>query len=58
MAAAVAIGLWKIFLLFFLFPTFFVLIELLEEDHILGILDTTIMTAIFAVLLALLVTYG
>ncbi len=51
-------SLSNIFLLLFLFPTFFVLIELLEEDHTLGILDTTIMTAIFAMLIVLMVSYG
>lgn len=51
-------ALSNVFLLLFLFPTFFVLIELLEEDHTLGILDTTIMTAIFALLIVLMVTYG
>jgi Ca2+/Na+ antiporter len=48
----------NILLLLFLFPTFFVLVELLEEDHTLGVLDTTIMTAIFLLLIVLLVTYG
>lgn len=48
----------NIFLLIFLFPTFFVLVELLKESHTLGILDTTIMTAIFLLLITLLVTYG
>jgi len=48
----------NIFLLIFLFPTFFVLVELIEEDHTLGILDTTIMTAIILLLILLLVTYG
>jgi len=48
----------NIFLLLFLFPTFFVLLELIEEDHTLGILDTTIMTAIVALLILVLVTYG
>jgi hypothetical protein len=48
----------NILLLLFLFPTFFVLVELLEEDHTLGILDTAIMTAIFGMLVLLLVTYG
>ncbi|MFA9459752.1 hypothetical protein [Thiohalorhabdus methylotrophus] len=51
-------GLSNTFLLLFLFPTFFVLLELLEEDHTLGLLDTTIMTAIVALLLLVLVTYG
>jgi len=48
----------NIFLLIFLFPTFFVLVELIEEDHTLGILDATIMTAIILMLIMLLVTYG
>jgi len=48
----------NIFLLIFLFPTFFVLVELLEESHTLGILDTTIMSAIILLLIMLLVTYG
>jgi len=45
-------------LLLFLFPMLFVLVELLEEDHTLGILDTTIMVAIFLMLIALLLSYG
>lgn len=45
-------------LMLFLFPMLFVLIELLEEDHTLGILDTTIMVSIFTLLIALLLTYG
>jgi hypothetical protein len=48
----------NIFLLIFLFPTFFVLLELIEEDHTLGLLDTTIMTTIILLLILLLVTYG
>lgn len=48
----------NILLLTFLAPTFFVLAELIEEDHTLSILDATIMTAIFLLLLILLVTYG
>jgi len=46
------------FLLLFLFPTFYTLSSLLEEDHTLGILDTTIMTGIFLFLIVLLVRYG
>ncbi|KPV41041.1 hypothetical protein AN478_03705 [Thiohalorhabdus denitrificans] len=46
------------FLLLFLFPTFFVLLELIEENHTLGILDTTIMTAIVALLILVLIAYG
>lgn len=48
----------NIFLLLFLFPTFYTLTSLLEEDHTLGILDTTIMTGIFLFLIVLLVSYG
>lgn len=45
-------------LLLFLFPMLFVLIELLQEDHTLDVLDTTIMLAIFSLLIALLLGYG
>jgi hypothetical protein len=45
-------------LLLFLFPMLFVLVELLEEDHTLGLLDATIMVAIFLLLIALLLSYG
>jgi hypothetical protein len=45
-------------LLLFLFPMLFVLVELLEEDHTLDLLDTTIMVAIFLLLIALLLIYG
>jgi len=48
----------NIFLLIFLFPTFFVLVELIQKDHTLGILDATIMTVIVLMLIMLLVTYG
>lgn len=51
-------SLSNIFLLLFLFPTFYTLSSLLEEDHTLGILDTTIMTGIFLFLISLLVSYG
>jgi hypothetical protein len=34
------------------------LVELLEEDHTLGRLDTVIMTSIFVLLILLLITYG
>jgi len=53
-----AFSLPHMLLLLFLFPMLFVLVELLEEDHTLGILDTTIMAAIFVLLIALLLTYG
>jgi hypothetical protein len=45
-------------LLLFLFPMLFVLVELLEADHTLDVLDTTIMAAIFLLLIALLLSYG
>ncbi len=48
----------NILLLLFLFPMLFVLVELLQEDHTLDVLDTTIMIAIFALLIALLLGYG
>ena len=47
-----------ILLILFLFPTFFVLLELIAEDHTFGILDTIIMTSMVAVLILLLVSYG
>lgn len=48
----------NILLLAFLYPTFYVLAGLIEEDHTLGILDATIMSVIFLLLILLLVTYG
>ncbi len=48
----------NILLLLFLFPMLFVLVEVLREDHTLGVLDTTVMAAIFLLLLALLLSYG
>ena len=47
-----------ILLVLFLFPTFFVLLELIAEDHTFGILDTTIMTSMVIVLILLLVSYA
>ena len=47
-----------ILLVLFLFPTFFVLLELIAEDHTFDLLDTTIMTSMVAVLILLLVSYG
>jgi hypothetical protein len=41
-----------------LFPTFFVLLELIQEDHTLGALDTTIMAAIFVLIITILLAYG
>jgi hypothetical protein len=48
----------NVLLLLFLFPTFYTLTSLLEEDHTLGILDTVIMTGIFLFLIVLLATHG
>jgi hypothetical protein len=48
----------NILLLLFLFPTFYTLSSLLENDHTLGILDTVIMTGLFLFLIVLLVTHG
>jgi Co/Zn/Cd efflux system component len=48
----------NILLLIFLFPTLHTLASLLENDHTMDILDTTIMVALVALLLILLVTYG
>jgi hypothetical protein len=41
-----------------LFPTCFVLLELIQEDHTLGPLDTAIMAAIFILIITILLTYG
>ena len=41
-----------------LFPTFYVLIALIEEDHTLGLLDTVIMAAIFLLIILILIAYG
>jgi Ca2+/Na+ antiporter len=48
----------NILLVIFLFPTFHVLASLLENDHTMDILDTTIMVAIVGLLLLLLMAYG
>ena len=45
-------------LLLFLFPMLFVLVELLEADHTMDLLDTTIMIVIFLLLIVLLLDYG
>ena len=47
-------GVSIILLFVFLFPTFFVLIALLEEDHTFGILDTVIMASICLLILLIL----
>jgi Ca2+/Na+ antiporter len=48
----------NILLLIFLFPTLHTLASLLENDHTMDILDTTIMVALVVLLLLLLVAYG
>ena len=48
----------NILLLMFLFPTLHTLASLLENDHTMDILDTTIMVALVGLLLILLVAYG
>jgi hypothetical protein len=53
-----AFSVSNVLLLLFLFPTFYTLTSLLEEDHTLGILDTVIMTGIFLFLIVLLATHG
>jgi hypothetical protein len=47
-----------VLLFLLLFPTFFVLLELIQEDHTLGALDTTIMAAIFILIISILIAYG
>jgi uncharacterized membrane protein len=53
-----AFSVSNVLLLLFLFPTFYTLTSLLEEDHTLGILDTVIMSGIFLFLIVLLATHG
>lgn len=48
----------NILLLIFIFPTFHTLATLLENDHTMDILDTTIMVVIVVLLLFLLVAYS
>lgn len=48
----------SVLLFVMLFPTFFVLTALLEEDHTLSGLDTAIMGAIFLLIILILVSYG
>lgn len=47
-----------ILLFVFLFPTFFVLLELIEDDHTFGILDTVIMASTCLLILLILLAYG
>tara|TARA_R110000751_G_scaffold15290_1_gene49220 strand:+ start:32535 stop:33932 length:1398 start_codon:yes stop_codon:yes gene_type:complete len=48
----------NILLVIFLFPTLHTLASLLEKDHTMDVLDTTIMVAMVGLLLLLLVVYG
>lgn len=48
----------NVMLFVLLFPTFFVLMELIEEDHTLSALDTAIMAAIFVLIILILIAYG
>ncbi len=52
------ISLSNVLLFGMLFPTFYVLIGLIEEDHTLGPLDTTIMASIFLLIILILIAYG
>lgn len=54
----IAFSVPNILLVVFLFPTFHTLAALLENDHTMGVLDTTIMIALIGLLILLLVTYG
>ncbi len=54
----IAFGLSATLLFLLLFPVFFVLVTLLEEDHTFGSLDTAIMTVIVLLVLLILVFYG
>jgi hypothetical protein len=47
-----------VLLFILLFPTFYVLIALIEEDHTLGALDTVTMLSIFVLIILILVGYG
>lgn len=48
----------NVLLFVLLFPTFFVLTDLIEEDHTLSALDTAIMAAIFLLIILILIGYG
>ena len=48
----------NILLFVLLFPTFYVLIALIQKDHTLGPLDTVTMLAIFVLVILVLVGYG
>ncbi|MFN2164911.1 MAG: hypothetical protein ACK2U9_01465 [Anaerolineae bacterium] len=54
----ISFTLSNVLLFALLFPTFYVLIALIEEDHTLGALDTITMLAIFLLVILILVSYG
>jgi len=54
----IVFSLSNVLLFVLLFPTFYVLIALIEEDHTLGALDTITMLAIFLLVILVLVVYG
>lgn len=54
----IGLSLSNVLLFVLLFPTFYVLIALIEEDHSLGALDTTTMLAIFLLVILILIGYG
>jgi Ca2+/Na+ antiporter len=54
----IAFTIQNILLVIFIFPTFHTLATLLENDHTMDILDTTIMVVIVGLLLLLLVAYS
>jgi hypothetical protein len=54
----IVFSLSNVLLFVLLFPTFYVLIALIEEDHTLGALDTITMLAIFMLVILVLVVYG
>lgn len=55
---AIEFSLSVVLLFLLLFPTFYVLTALIEEDHTLGPLDTAAMVAIFSLIVLILLGYG
>jgi hypothetical protein len=53
-----AFSVSNVLLFALLFPNFYVLIALIEEDHTLGTLDTAIMASIFLLTILILIAYG
>ncbi len=54
----ISFSLSNMLLFVLLFPTFYVLIALIQEDHTLGALDTITMLAIFLLVILILIFYG